>query len=264
KLEYRLGLGEAPVIDAWLLSDLDDYFTWRGVPTLAPAWAVGLSLTNKHTVLVRHGLGPNRQVVDIATTFDHELAHVAVDVARRGQPVPRWFNEGFASWSAGEWSLERAELVSRSAAQGLLLPMQKIEETFPDHQHSTSLAYAQSHHFVQHMATTYGDDVFAEILGHIADGETFSVAFTYATGDDFEAVEYAWRTALMEHTSPLSNLVDGTWLFFGASLMFLLAWYVRRRRSREKFEHLDDDVTGWDYDPSRYRLPGQDVQAARS
>ena len=136
------------------------------------------------------------------------------------------------------------------------MPLAKLERSFPGHHQSTSLAYAQSHHFMQHLANHYGEDVFGQILEHIRAGETFSVAFTMATGDDFERVEYRWRAGLAENSSPISNLADGTILFFGASLLFLVAWAVRRRRSREKFEHLDDGLDGWDYDPSRYRIPG--------
>lgn len=256
KLEYRLGLEDMSGIDVYLVKDLDDYFTWNQIPARAPQWAIGLSLVDKKTVLVRHGLGPNRQIVDIEKTFDHELAHVAIDVARQGNHVPRWFNEGFASYQADEWTLERGEEVARAAATGTLIPLKKLDRTFPDHQQTTSLAYAQSHHFVRYLADRYGEDVFASIMDQIRQGETFSVAFTLSTNDDFERVEKVWRESLADGASPLSGLADGTILFFGASLLFLVAWAKRRRRSREKFERLDDGLEGWDYDPSRYKLPG--------
>lgn len=256
RLEYRLGLEDMSGIDVYLVDDLDDYFTWNQIPSRAPQWAIGLSLVNRKTVLVRHGLGPNRQIVDIEKTFDHELAHVAIDVARQGNHVPLWFNEGFASFQADEWTLERGEEVARAAATGTLIPLKKLDRSFPDHQQTTSLAYAQSHHFVRYLADRYGEDVFADIMKEIRAGETFSVAFTLTTGDDFEVMEKKWREALAEGSSPLSGLADGTILFFGASLLFLVAWAKRRRRSREKFERLDDGLEGWDYDPARYKLPG--------
>ena len=158
-LASRLGVEGFPVIDVWLVSDLDDYFEWNGIPSRAPEWAVGLSLTDRHTVLVRHGLGPNRAPVDIEKTFDHELAHVAIDVARAGHHVPLWLNEGFASWSAKEWTLERSELVARSAASSQLIALENLESQFPPHHATTSLAYAQSHHLVNALAQEYGNDV---------------------------------------------------------------------------------------------------------
>lgn len=263
KLQYRLGIEQMPRIDVWLVSDLDDYFIWNAYPGRAPEWAIGLSLVDRHTVLVRHGLGPNRQLVDIHDTFDHELAHVAIDVAREGHPVPRWFNEGFASYHAGEWTLERGEEVARAAATGSLIPFKELERTFPDHAQITSVAYAQSHHFIRFMAKRYGEDVFGKLIDRMREhGESFSVAFTMVTGDDFEVQESNWRSALTQNSSPLSNLADGTPLFFGASLLFLIAWFVRRRRTRKRFEHLDDYLEGWDADPSRYKLPHYHTQSA--
>lgn len=258
KLQYRLGIEHFDPIDVWLVSDLDDYFTWNSVPGRAPTWAIGLSLVNRKTVIVRHGLGPNRQIVDIHDTFDHELAHVAIDVARQGRHIPLWLNEGFASHHADEWTLERGEQVVRAAATSSLIPLKDLDQQFPDHAQVTSLAYAQSHHFVRFMAEQYGEDVFGKIISRVSQNdETFSVAFTMVTGDDFEVVEMDWRNNLAENASPISNLADGTVLFFGASLLFLLAWAKRRRRSKEKFERLDDGLEGWEYDPTRYRLPGQ-------
>lgn len=256
KLKFRLGIEQMPGIDVWLISDLDDYFIWNDMPGRAPTWAIGLSLVNRQTVLVRHGLGPNRQLVDIHDTFDHELAHVAIDVARQGHHVPRWFNEGFASYHADEWTLERGEEVVRAAAISSLIPLKDLDRTFPDHAQVTSLAYAQSHHFTRFLAENYGEDVFGKLITRMRDhDEAFSVAFTMVTGDDFEVVELTWRTRLAENASPISNLADGTPLFFGASVLFLIAWLVRRRRKRERFEHLDDYLEGWDADPSRYQLP---------
>ncbi len=255
-LASRLGVDAFPVIDVWLISDLDEFFEWNEVPSRAPEWAIGLSLTNRHTVLVRHGLGPDRTVVDIEKTFDHELAHVAIDVARRGHHVPLWLNEGFASWSAGEWTLERSELVARSAASNQLIPLENLESQFPPHHATTSLAYAQSHHLVNALATEYGNDVFARILDHIRAGETFSVAFTLVTNDDLGMFERRWRADLTEGSSPLSALASGEIFFFGASILFVVAWAVRRRKSRRKFEHLDDGLEGWDYDPDEYSVPG--------
>ncbi len=256
RLQYRLGLEEMPEVDVWLISDLDDYFEWNDIPGRAPKWAIGLSLVDRHTVLVRHGLGPNRQIVNIEDTFDHELAHVAIDVAREGHHVPRWFNEGFASYHAGEWTLERSEEVARAGATSDLIPFKDLDRTFPDHAQVTSLAYAQSHHFMQFLAKRYGEDVFGKLIHRIRENdESFSVAFSMVTGEDFEVQELNWRAALAENSSPFSNLADGTPLFFGASVLFLVAWFVRRRRRRKRFEHLDDYLEGWDADPSRYQLP---------
>ena len=258
-LSERLALPKVERIDIWLISDLDHYYDWNELPSRAPEWAVGLSLVNKRTILVKHGVGKDGALVDLNKTLDHELAHVAVDLARQGHHLPLWFNEGFAQWHAQEWTLESGELVARSAGSRVLLPMESLDRSFPDHQNTTSLAYAQSHHFVRHLVHLYGEQIWPKIMTSVRDGETFSVAFSLATGDDFENVQRRWFMALTQNSSPLSVFADGTLLFFGASVLFVVAWGVRRRRARRKFETLDDGIEAWSepwsYDPSRYPLP---------
>ena len=260
RLQKQLGWKAHEQVNVWVLEDLDDYFEWKGVPSRAPEWAVGLSLTGKRTVLVLNNVGKDGKLVNTAQTFEHELAHVAIDMARGAYPVPRWFNEGFAQYHANEWTLENSELVARSAASGVLTPMSDLTRSFPSHHNSTNIAYAQSHHFVRTLVDRYGEEVFGKILEQVRAGETFSVAFSMATGDDFETQTKEWSINLGKNSSMLSVFADGTVLFFGASLLFILAWGVRRRRSRLKFEHLDDGLDEWTYDPERYPLPGTPKQ----
>lgn len=255
RLEQRLALTKPERVDIWLISDLDDFYTWNELPSRAPEWAVGLSLVNKRTVLVKHGVGKDGQLVDLEKTLDHELAHVAVDLARQGKHMPLWFNEGFAQWHAQEWTLENGELVARSAASHTLQPLSALDRSFPDHHNSTSIAYAQSHHFIRYLVNRYGEDFLPQVMSKVRQGESFSVAFTLATGDDFENVQTRWMQGLEQNSSVLSVFADGTLLFFGASLLFLLTWGVRRRRSQLKFETLDDDLEDWGYDVQRYPLP---------
>jgi hypothetical protein len=256
RLRAELKLDAAPPINIWLTERLDDYFTWHALPMRAPTWAVGLSLTDQHTVLLRQALGQGGTPDELHRTFRHELAHVAIDLARRGHPVPRWFNEGYAQHHAQEWTLERSELVSRMAASGLLIPFADLERHFPDHQDNVSLAYSQSLHFTRHLARQFGPDVFGRILQHVSQGVPFHDAFEHVTGSPLADVEQAWREQLSSRTTPWSNLADGSFLFVPTAFLILIGWYRRKKRAQDKLARLDDNLDGWDYDPSRYKLPG--------
>ncbi len=119
-----LGLEDLGTVEAWILPEVDDYFEVTGTPGSPPEWAVGLSLSDRGVIIVINGTGPNGELVDLEKTFEHELAHVAIDRARAGNPVPRWFNEGFALMQADEWTPERADLFARAASAGTLLRLQ--------------------------------------------------------------------------------------------------------------------------------------------
>jgi hypothetical protein len=255
QLGRELALSEVPVVDVWLTQRLDDYFVWHGQASLAPPWAVGLSLTNQYTVLLRQALGQGGTVEELRRTFKHELTHVAIDHARAGQHVPRWFHEGYAQHHAQEWTLERGEQVARMAASGQLIPLRYLDANFPSHQDSVSLAYAQSLHFVRYVTYHHGPDVFGRALARVRTGVPFAQAMEQVTGKSMDTLESEWRHGLTENTTPWSNLADGSFLFVPGALLFMAGWLRRRKQTASKMDRLDDGMERWDYDPQRYRLP---------
>lgn len=251
-----LGLEDLSGIEVWILPEVDDYFEVNNLPGRPPEWAVGLSLSDRSVVVLVNGVGPGGELVDLQKTFAHELAHVAIDRARAGGAVPRWFHEGFAVMLADEWTPERSELLSRAAASGSLKSFAELSRTFPPHQNTASVAYAQSFHFVRDVMSIAGDDVFARILDKVARGWKFEAAFASEVGDSISLAEARWSQRLQSTMSGWSVLNDGTFGFFGAALLFIVAWLVRRKRTARKFASMEDAVGNWDYDESKYPLPG--------
>lgn len=257
-LERDLGLQDLSGIQVWVLPEVDDYFELTGAPGRPPGWAVGLSLMDRSTIIVVNGAGPNGQLVDIVKTFQHELAHVAFDRARRGAAVPRWFNEGFAILHAEEWTAERSNTLTKAASLGGLKSFDDLTRTFPAHHNSASLAYDQSFHFVRWMGERHGDDVYADIFDRMASGKDFPGAIKSVTGRSLKLNEAIWRQELEDASSGWSILSDEMLQFFGASLLFVVAWWVTRRRRRRRLASMEDDVPPeWDYDDEQYPLPGE-------
>ena len=251
-----LGIEQMPTIDVWVLPKVSDYFELKQLPHGAPEWAVGLSFSDRHEIIVAHG--GQRPPREVMRTFAHELAHVAVDQGRQGHFVPRWFNEGFAVLMADEWTPERSEKLARAAAGDTLKSFDRLAHTFPAHHQSASLAYDQSFHFVRWLQHEYGDDLFARVFEEIRQGEPFRQALEAQTDTSFGRLEARWRDELTETTTFWSILRDDLVIFFGAGVLFLVAYVIVRRRRRRQFESMeDDDGDQWDYDASRYPLPGE-------
>ncbi len=256
RAERSLGLESLGPVEVWVLPQVDDYFEVTGTPGAPPSWAVGLSLSDKGVIIVVNGAGPGGALVELQKTFDHELAHVAIDRARAGHPVPRWFNEGFALLHADEWSPERADLFGRAASTGALKSFRDIERGFPEHSGSAGLAYSQSLQFMMHIQDLAGDDVIGKIMTGVRAGTPFDKAFKSAVGKSLALTEAQWKQEAESQMSGWSILNDGTWGLVGAALLFIVAWFVRRRRKRLKFAAMKDDAAEWDYDETRYPLPG--------
>jgi hypothetical protein len=256
RIADSLGLEDLGDVDVWILPEVDDYFEVTKTPGRPPKWAIGLSLSDRGVIIVVNGAGPNGQLVDLKKTFEHELAHVAIDRARDGNPIPRWFNEGFALMQADEWTPDRADVFARAAATGTLRSFDDIERSFPAHSKSAGIAYSQSLQFVMHLEDIAGDDVYADILAQLRKRGEFDPAFKSAVGRSRALVEAQWRQDAEQQMSAWSVFKDGAWGFFGASILFVIAWGVRRKRAKSKLDAMEDDPVGWDYDESRYPLPG--------
>lgn len=260
RAERSLGIEDLGHVEVWVLPEVDDYWEVNGLPGGPPSYAVGLSFSDKGVIIVVNGVGPNGALVELDKTFEHELAHVAIDRAREGKPVPRWFNEGFALLHADEWGPERADLFGRAAAAGSLKGFADIEKNFPAHSGSAGLAYAQSLQFVMHMQDIAGDDVIAKIMDGVRAGKPFDVAFKSAVGKSLALTEAEWRQRAESDMSGWSILNDGTFGLFAAALLFIVTFVVVRGRRRRKFDAMRDDPNEWDYDETKYPLPGARVR----
>lgn len=252
-----LGLEEISSIEVWVLPRVVDYFDYHQLDERPADWTVGLSFSDEGEIIVAHGGERTRQ--QAMKTFAHELAHVGIDQARDGQPVPRWFHEGFAVMTAEQWDHERSERLARAAAGDNLTPFDKLWDQFPAHQMSSALAYDQSFHFVRWLRSEYGDDLFARVLDEVDDETSFRGGLEAETGEEFASLEARWRDSLAGTTSFWSILRDDLTIFFGAAFLFVITYFVARRRRRRQLEEMDEDEPDrrWDYDESRYPLPGK-------
>lgn len=256
RAEDSLGLDDLGKVEVWIVPEVSDYFEVTGTPGNPPKWAVGLSLTDRGVIVVVNGTGQGGGLVELDKTFEHELAHVAIDRARQGHHVPRWFNEGYALLHADEWNPERADVFGRAASAGSLKSFSDIERNFPEHSASAGLAYAQSLQFLMYVERVAGRDVIVRIMDGVRAGKPFDEAFKSAVGKSLALTEATWRQQAESQMSGWSILNDGTWGLFGAAILFIVTWLVVRRRRKVRFSAMREEEGEWDYDESRYPMPG--------
>src|SRR5262249_18257305 len=74
----------------------------RLAPVELPSYAPGVALANQNAIILSVTSPLSLEPSDLDEHFRHELAHLALDDAAHGHPLPRWFHEGFATYAAGE------------------------------------------------------------------------------------------------------------------------------------------------------------------
>lgn len=194
-----------------------------------PGYATAVTFSQSHLV-VMSALSPlSIDAPNLDGWLRHALAHLALDDATAGRPVPRWFHEGFAVDFAGEDTAVRAETLARAALSRQLLGLAQIEAQFPADAPEGSLACAEAAEFARFL----GARRIADLTGRLRGGEPWRDALTASAGEG-AALELSWRKEMARRYSFLPVLLGSILLWIAVAGAVL----VRRARARRRRDHL--------------------------
>ncbi len=131
-----------------------------------------------------------RQVFQHAGPMAHELTHLVLDYAARGN-YPRWFTEGVAQYQ--EYKITGYILGSQEGIwdQGVY-QFKKMDRQF-DELANQALAYRQSLSVVEYIVAVYGEEGLHKIIQNLARGINFNNALENALETDLQGLEREWR-----------------------------------------------------------------------
>jgi hypothetical protein len=140
-----ISIGDLPLLEIRLNDSTGDFTARTGQPWWAAAATKGNRIELQPAgILKRRGV--------LITTLRHELAHVVIDKASHNR-APRWLEEGFAIYLAGEGSM-----ISRYLRRGALSP-DELEKRLerPGSQEQMQALYAQAYNDVFHLVRNSGE-----------------------------------------------------------------------------------------------------------
>ncbi len=219
----------------------------------APSYAVGVAYPDLGVVTIAQRR--QHEVLDAEATLRHELAHIALGVAL-GPSVPRWLHEGFAYQHSAEWSMERTETLAGMVWFDSIIPLDRLDSSFPAEELATHRAYVQSYDFVGFLSrrgrwAEPDDDgdrfPFRRFLAAIASGRTIDQAAVYSYGRPLSSLFTEWRDDLTNRfmMMPVGLFMFGVWVL--ATLLLVLGWRRRRRQARATMARWDTEDRGrWD------------------
>jgi hypothetical protein len=170
---------------------------------------------------------------DPMSVLRHELAHLALHEAM-GEIPPRWFDEGYASFAAGEWGRDAFLTTNLALALRGAPSLRELDEWFYGGSTQAQAAYALSFRAVSELASmdpARGLDVFFhEWRGSL----NMDRAMRMAYGITFEGFDKRWQSSTRWRYGILAIFADLTLagLFIGAVIVPL--FFIRRRRYRER------------------------------
>jgi hypothetical protein len=185
---------------------------------------------------------------DLGEVFRHELAHVALEDAVNGRPIPRWFNEGFAVLASGETSFPRMRALFSATISDNLLSLGQLERSFPMQEWEAEIAYAEAADVVRFLVRREEKHRFRGLISRLRDGETMDSALLNSYGAETATLENEWRDEVARRYTFYPVLFSGSVIWAGTLGLFALGWRKKRRKAEatlarwEKEEAAEDEA----------------------
>jgi len=194
-----------------------------------PAYASGVAYPRLRLTLISMLAPRGGEATNLEQVFRHELLHLALEDAVRGQHVPAWFNEGLAVLYADENGLDRQRALFNATISGKLLPLAELDHGFPHDNFEVNIAYAESVDFVHFLRRRSDELRFAMMIARVREGQPFERALAQAYGSDVRKLEFQWRSDLERRYSIIPVLAGGGLIW--VAVIAALGWgYVKKRR----------------------------------
>ncbi len=198
------GANLAKPVHLYFYANSDDL---KAVLIAPQRWTGGIAFTDFYTVLI----AASAQDQDYGQrTVAHELMHLVVHQLSFNcwSPMPRWLDEGLASWAEGNLDPVQQEALDQAIAENKLLPLRGISGSFSAHSDRAYLSYAQSYSVVVFLIDEYGRDKVLELLAVFGDGATYDGALEQVYGFDTDGLEALWRASIGLQPRPTSAAPD--------------------------------------------------------
>ncbi len=218
----------------------------------APSWGAAVALPGARTILLR------ADGTDLYGTLRHELAHLALHHALSVR-VPLWFDEGYASWAAGEWDRLGALELNLAVVRGAVPDLTGLDGALRGSENTADVAYALAASAVTELARRNPSRTLTPLLQQLTAGTDFEAAVHATTGLTLSQFELEWRRTLRQRYSVATWLLAGGGWAVLALVLWILVWR-RRKADSARRSALDE---GWEIPPESAAAPELDPTQER-
>lgn len=213
----------------------------------APTWGAAVAVPGARTIVLRADND------NLYGTLRHELAHLALHQAVAVR-VPLWFDEGYASWAAGEWERLNGLELNLAVVRGGVPDLRGLDGALRGSASTADVAYALAVSAVTELARRNPTGLLDPMLQRLRAGTDFEAAVQATTGLSLAQFDREWRRSLRRRYSLATWLLaGGGWVVLALALWALLQ--RRRRADRVRRAALDQ---GWEIPPESAMPPELD------
>ena len=237
KVKELTGFAPKEKIGVFIAANKKEFKQFQPENSKVPDWAVGVAFPSQNRMILL-----KKKNTGLAPVFRHELNHILLGQTFRGkEKVPRWLDEGLAMIVAGEWNLSNMATMTGAVLSGSVIPMEDLTTHFPYEESRARIAYAQSFYFISFLKGKFGDKSFRTFLSQYSKHYNFNLAIRRTYYLDWWEVEDMWRQYLRLRFNWIPIITSTGFLWFVASIIFVVGYFHKKRKSRLKLEQWEEE-----------------------
>lgn len=248
RISEDIGYDGPPIANIIISGSQKEFDGFTG--NILPSWSQGSTDYSKSLIVLKSTSFSESTKKELERTITHELTHFLIGAVIDAGKVPRWFNEGLATFLAGGETFRAKILLSRALFTKSLIKLNDVQEVLSFDGNKANLAYAQSRAAIVFLKETAGKDVIKFIFENINLNNSFEAAFTEVTGTDLLDFEIDLRRNLKNNYRYyfLAAVNDYIWILIPVLLLLAYIavkhknWKIVRKWDAEREE--ENNATG--------------------
>ena len=254
-------------IDVYLAPDAARWDSLTG--GRAPEWGAGIAMPYQNKVVIPGFVSRRASTYEVPQILRHELAHIALHRYVDSALLPRWFNEGYAMWSAGQFNADagwklRLGFVTRRAP-----PLDSLSLDWPLIAADAELAYLLSASAVRYLHSLGTPAMFQQLLQTWHEGNSFENALRKVFVLSSPQFERQWRRHVRREYGWTQVIAQTAFIWIVLTLAVMVLFAIRRRRDRKKLALLratepPDEPAFWVEPPAEPEEPAEPDDGSRS
>ena len=213
-----------------------DARTFRDWAGPAPEWGSAVAFPASRRVVLQ-GSRAGSDAGDPLVVLRHELAHLALH-EQLGNLPPRWFDEGYASFAAGEWGREEVLQTNVAIVLRGVPTFDELESSFAGGTVAAQSAYALAYRAVAELAGESRGRGLARFFENWKRSGSMERALRQSYGLTLAGLEQQWARRTRSQYGILALLTNLT-IAAGVFLVLIApAFIARRRRDRKRLQKM--------------------------
>ena len=242
RISKDIGYDGPPIANIIISGSQKEFDEFTG--NILPPWSEGSTDYSKSLIVLKSPSFSGSTDRDIERTITHELTHFLIGAVIDPAIVPRWVNEGLATYLAGEETFSAKILLSRALFTKSLIQLNDAEDVLTFDGSKANLVYAESRSAVEFLKEIAGNEVIKVIFENMNSNNSFDRAFIEVTGLDILDFEIQFRRKIKSQYRYyfLAAVNDYIWFLIPVLLIFAYIavkyknWKIVRKWDAERKE----------------------------